>query len=660
MNILRPPYIKPKKSCFNPLVVHGIPRFADSINNPKCVDTPDYQKFWEEQVHYCLHGFTSGSMTVPGRYYYYSNFTSFNTVMGTINPHIDDLHLEMSYFVDWCKANHKNGLFPKKRRGGISEFFNVAVIDHGYRFVPGYKAGIAAGHMDYTLDFMSKWTAHDERIVPEFKIKKLINQKDEKVAGWKVKDSDGFREYGTSNTIYARTMGENPGLFKGLYLNDVVGEEMGEFKHSKEFHEATKHCLMMGSVQMGNAWYYGTGDKMDQGMKAFQHMWNNPDLYNIERFFIKSSRFHFPFYGGAKDAQGKIVEVVPNLMHLTPEERLGVEDIKAAEESLMKVRAELTKTGDTQALIKECQNNPLEVNEVFRKTSSNHFDATILNDIAMDISGSNPRYIKYKFNFKTNDKGEYLTPLQVEKRPAKDVVEESECILMSDDGDYVPNSQKLYCAGIDSYDLDKSKTSDSLGGMVVLIRDNDFVGRPKMKPVAMIRCRPKHKETFYNMCMMLCVYYNLVGTALVDVRNGVILKHFEENRCRKYLARRPRKFESENSEQVHEFGVSLNKFSKPRMVSLMQTYVSKHGKKIVFLKLIEELQNYDELMVDSDGDAADALGIALMQDACMDAKPMNEDAAAERAKRFQLNDHSGSERKIDYDNPYKDHDRFGQ
>src|ERR1700756_686707 len=105
MNILRPPYIKTKNFCPNPIVKYGLPRYADSINNPNCVGTPDHQKFWEQELTRILHGYTTGGITIPGRYYYYINYATFNTVMGTIHPHVDDLHLEMAYFVDWCKAN---------------------------------------------------------------------------------------------------------------------------------------------------------------------------------------------------------------------------------------------------------------------------------------------------------------------------------------------------------------------------------------------------------------------------------------------------------------------------------------------------------------------------------------------------------------------------
>lgn len=664
MNIPKTPYIKPQKSCFNPIVVNGIPKFADAANNPKVVGTPDYLKWFEEQIYYIHNGFTSYGMTIPGRYYYYLNFAKFDTIMGTIYPQPCDLHLEMAYFIDECKMTHKNGLFPKKRRGGISEFFNIAVVDYGYRFIPGYKAGVAAGHLDHVLDFMSKWSAHDEKIISEFKLKKLVNKKDEKVAGWKVKEVDGFREYGTMNTIYARTMGENPGLFKGLYLNDVLAEEYGEFEHSKEFYEATKHCLMMGSVQMGNFWGYGTGDRMDKGMKAFQHAWNNPDLYNFERFFIKASRFHFPYYGGAKDEHGKIVEIVPNLLHLTPEERLGVEDIVAAEESLKKVRENLAKTGDTQSLIKECQNNPLEVNEVFRKTTTNHFDATILNNIHMDIESNSPRYTKYKLKWKTNEKGVIITPLEVVMIPAKGEDEEKECVLISDNGHPLPNATNIYCAGIDSYDLDSSKTTKSLGAMCVRIRDNDISTQQKNKPVCVIRCRPKYKEIFYEMCLMVSVLYNLKRSVLIDVRNNSIFEYFKSNEGKKFLAPRPVKFESEKSEQTHEFGVALTRSStgsgsKNQMISLMQKDIGLNGTKFDFSKLIEELKNYDEIEIDSDNDLADAYGISLMQDVSMMGKPLSDEDEKNKNKRFEINSLNEESGHYGEENVSKDHEKFG-
>jgi len=142
-------------------------------------------------------------------------------------------------------------------------------------------------------------------------------------------------------------------------------------------------------------------------------------------------------------------------------------------------------------------------------------------------------------------------------------------------------------------------------------------------PVAVIRCRPKRRETFYELCMKLSVLYKLVKNVLLDIANAVIVTHFENSGLRHYFADRPRKFESEKSDQTRDIGIRLTGFSKPRMVSLMESHIEDYGDKIWFPVLINELGNYNEIETDSDNDLADAYGIALMQDVSSEIKPKN-------------------------------------
>jgi hypothetical protein len=162
--------------------------------------------------------------------------------------------------------------------------------------------------------------------------------------------------------------------------------------------------------------------------------------------------------------------------------------------------------------------------------------------------------------------------------------------------------------------------------MCVRIRDNNIQGAMKNAPVAVISCRPKRKEKFYDLCMKLAVFYPLNGNVLGDVSTGLVMNHFRENGLWHLLAERPRKFESENSEQTHEKWVRLTSFAKPRMSSLMQTDIVDNAQNFWFPELINQLQNYDEVEIGSDNDLADAYGIALMQDVSCDIKPRNLEA----------------------------------
>jgi hypothetical protein len=159
------------------------------------------------------------------------------------------------------------------------------------------------------------------------------------------------------------------------------------------------------------------------------------------------------------------------------------------------------------------------------------------------------------------------------------------------------------------------------------------------------------------VCLKVAVFYNITNGVLVDVAKPMVIEYFKSNGGTRFLARRPKKFESVNSEQQHEYGVSLNKYSRPAMVSVMQSYVLDHGRTIVFPKLIDELKAYDEYTNDSDNDLADALGIALMQDISNSIDPRDQ-STKDRNQKYLINDG------FDFNPPKlksleQDHDGFG-
>ena len=628
-NYLSAPYIKSKNFLPDPISKNGIPRWADSRLNPKVRGTLDHQKFWEEQIYYILNGYETGGMTIPGRYYYYMNYRIFNTVTGPIRPDMCDLHLELAYLIDYCKANGRNFIDPKGRRKGVSEASNTMIVDYGYRFIDGYVAGIAAGQKSYTEDYMKKWNDANSIIVPEFKVKTLINNNDEVISGYEFKDEYGnLIEGGTKNTIYSRTMARNPNLFKGLYLNDIIGEEMGEFEHALAFHEASKHCLMKGKKQIGSAFYYGTGGKMTKSSKAMQEFWTHAESYNMERFFIPGTRFYFPFYGGATNGNGKVEEVVPNLMDMEPYARFGVEDIKAAEEDILRERKEFLACGDLKSYYESLQNLPLTIEEVFRNVVSNDFNLEKTNNQGFLIeSQPTKKYIKYKLEWKTDSKGFPLIPRQVVAIPAKDTDFEEDCVLILVDGHPPVGYRNLFVGGVDSYDQDQARTTNSLGAMVVMRRANNLFMENK-QVVCLIRTRPKRREQFYEMCCKVSVYYNLYQNTLIDFAKPAIMNHYKDLGLESYMAKRPPKFQSETSQQSHEYGVSINAYSKPIMIGMLQSYIEDYIHTCWFSTILDELKIYNVSQDDSDNDTVDALGIALMQDVSEGVAAFNQDDAA--------------------------------
>lgn len=632
--IPKPPYIKGKGFDAAPVITHGIPDYADGTKNPKVIGTPEYELYWQEQLYRCINGYKTGGIFIPGRFYYYMNFNSMLTINGVINPDFCDLHLQLCYIIEWCKKNQKNLVIGKKRRAGVSEFTQKAVIDYGYRFSLVYQGGIAAGKKIYAEDFMTKWGDSESLLVPEFKINSLINNPNEVISGYEVTEHGKDVEKGNGRKLYIRTMHNDANMFKGLFLNDAVAEESGEFANLCEFISATEDCLVDGDLQVGTLYIYGTGGRIEKGSKDFKIVWENPDEYNCVKFLIAGDRFKKPFYGGAT-RNGVDISVIPNLLKkYKPYQVIGCEDRETALEHITTKRIQLRK-GKLEKYLKYCQNNPIDESEIFRKTSANDFDIELLNAQDYAISSNKPRYSKYKLEWDKDNDNKIKTPLKVIAYPAKELDDEKDCVLILDGYHPVKQYQNIYVGGIDAYDQDKAASSKSLGAMCVITRKNTF-GLPHNMPVAVIRTRPKRKEIFFEMCVKLSVYYDLVRNTLGDkAHSSGILATYREFGCMKYLAPRPTKFESENTQQSHEYWVSLNTYSRPMRTGLMQSAIFDHSTNIWFPDLIKELTDFDETEDESDNDLADAYGIALMQD-ISDTAPPRDNKATSQNNPFSL------------------------
>ena len=666
--ILRPPYYKGKNCCLNPIARYGIPKYADSRLNPKVKGTPDFEKFWEEQLWYIKNGYQSGGIWIPGRFYYYLNYNYMSTINGIITPDVVDLHLELALLYEYAKPKGKNIIVGKARRKGISEFTHKAVIDYGYRFSYGYNAGIAAGLKDYAEDFLTKWNNGDSLMPLELQTKTLISNNDEVEAGYQIQDENlQWISKGTKNKIHARTMFNNANLFKGLYLNDVVAEECGEFPNLIGFYNATEDTLTDGDKQIGTMMFYGTAGNVNKGSKDYKYIWEHPDEFNMIKFLAPATRFHKPNYGGAT-RNGEIIEQIPNLL-LTHKkfELIGVEDELAAKEFILKKSDKLAKSGNKKKYLEYKQNNPLEEKDMFRKSAVNDFDTEKLNDQEYIVSNSGKKYSRWKLDWVLDANTRLRKiPLQVTAKPATKDDREDSTFLILDKGHPLKGYWGLYSYGIDSYDQDTSKTSKSLGAGCVLIRANTIEGAPQIAPVAVICVRPKRKEMFYEMCLKLAVYYNTQGATLIDAAKPAVIKYFEENAGQQYLAFRPKKFDAVNSDQTHTYGVLLTRHSRPQMVGLMDTAIYYNGDQIWFDELLVQLQNFDVTEEGSDNDLADAYGIALMQASAMEVPPTNhEDDSTEDAFNLHAgvfdregNYHHNAE-STELKTDEQDHDLFG-
>lgn len=669
--ILRPPYIKGKGACFNPIVKYGIPAYADSRLNPKVKGTQAWREFWEEQLYYIHNGVQIGGLFIPGRFYYYMNFSFMGNVeRGIITPDMCDMHLELAYLIDHVKLMGKNLICAKGRRKGISEFTHKAVIDYGWRFNYSYKAAVVSGKSTFVEEFISKWRFGDMHMPPELSTKKLLNNDDKIISGYREKNEHNeWVMKGTQNIILAETIHTDPNPLKGYYLNDVVVEEVGETEKYEAFYGATIDALKSGNKQIGTMFSYGTGGNIDKGSKGFKYAWEHPEEFNAIKYLVPATRFYF--YGGADLPQRRLPIETDLYKTHKAYQLIGVEDLDLSEKDILERREKAKKSGNLKKYNEELQNNPLTEREIFKKTNANNFDLEKLTEQSAAITAlGHPKYSKYKLEWKKDEKGMIISPREVTITPLKHGEDETMCVYIRDDAHPKKTWRHVFVAGIDSYDQDTSKTSKSLGAMCVMTKEHTISGLPHKVPVACIRTRPPRKEMFYDLCLMLSVYYDIRNNVLIDVRCPAIIQWFKDRGGEKYLAKRPVKFEKEDSSQGHDYGVSLNIYSKGLMVGLMQTHIYDYSTDIWFNsdfdngpKLINELLDYDIQTLDSDNDLADAYGMALMQCISSDVRP-KDTTANKRDDTWDLPEFT-QEGNIKGERPEledieQDHDKFGK
>ena len=619
-NILssRPYIIKDKGFCPNPIALYGIPEYADS-QNKKVIGTVNYEDYWNEQIDYCINGYNTGGLWIPGRYYFYLNFCYMATVgRGYHLPDFVDTDYYYFRLIEEIKLAGLGMITLKARRRGLSEKWAKGICGYGLRFTPEkYKAGIAAGLSDYTDNLFSKVKELNHKLPPEFRLNWTINNTNEVI--YTYLDDEGL-DIGSGNMVMAATMNTNPNVLKSNYFNDVAFEEAGEFEHVIAGFGATKDSFKVGNKMIGTPYIFGTGGNIKSQSKGFCEMWYKSEDYKLVKLEVYGQHLMIRHFIGSRNEAGEIEEDCPNIIRdnpgLTRDQLLGCEDVHRGLELIEQEKKVLAASQEKQQYYDYLQNLPTNEKEAFLKFSGNPFNQELLAFQSHQIFISEPRYKKFKLEYKKSNDGQYATPLEIgEVIEIPDDSIETDVIYILEGGHPIKGFLGLEVGGVDSYDLDESATSRSLGSMVVKRRPYANVPFSNY-PLALIRCRPKRKEIFYDLCLKLSVYYKLYQNVLIDVRCSLIMQFFKDHHGKVFLAKRPQSFESEHSEQMHEFGIAMTTFSKPLMLAGIQTYVEDHCEKIWFPQLVAEIKDYDITVkeVDSDWDAADAFGYALAQE----------------------------------------------
>lgn len=638
--MIQAPYLPLIKSKgFNPSPVAGnIPLYADSIINPKVIGTKAYEDFWNEQFDRCLNGYDTAGIHIPGRYYFYLNYVILRGLKGPQYPFFVDLDLEYFALVDWIKENRKTGLISiKARRKGLSEKVEGGVLSYGLRFIEGYRGAVTAGIETYVTGLRNKFESTQNNIIQDLRLNIITDNDKIYKPGYEIKNEiGGFIEGGYGGFLSFETMYDDPTKLEGEYFHDVICEESGRYKKLGSVISSIRPALEFGSQMLGTFYIYGTGGNILSTSKDFKELWDNAETFGLVKLWVPGTRLYYPFFGNNKEDffidpdTGERLDSIPNLRHLTPEQRMGCEDVKAAEEYIIRKRAEYAKLPNKKKLKEHNQAYPLTVEEAWTSGGSNNFNDEKIYDRLFNIEGDPNIYTPVVLEWTTSSDGKPLEgyDLKVKHRPAK-----------PDDPDWKivwvyqypkPEMLDLDIGGIDSYNQDLTQTNSSQGAMVVVRQGGkvNMVGEGIHKgiyPVCLYYKRPPRKEEFYDICLKIAVWYRLKRNVMCSAEQDFVIDYFVKNGGTPYLSPRPKSFDSPRAQQVHKYGAKFTGYSKEMILGIVQTWVENYVDLCNFPAMLRDLLAYDEEYIGTDWDSVDALAYAIMRIEDMRTRPRRND-----------------------------------
>ena len=383
---------------------------------------------------------------------------------------------------------------------------------------------------------------------------------------------------------------------------------------------------------------HNTGGNILSTSKAFKNMWDNADAYGLVRFWVSGARKYYPFWGNEFDKSfidqdtGEKIDAMQNMKNFKASQLLGCEDVKAAEEYILKKRVEYSKLPNKKKLKDLNQNYPLTVEEAFTSGGSNNFNDEKIYARLFDIEGAQALCHPYILDFvkEPSDDGvmRIKFPLEVSVRPAKKNDPDGEIVWIYQ----MPRKDMLDLdvGGIDGYNQDQTQTNKSLGAMVV-VRQGDKVNlvsegiHHAKYPVCLYYKRPARKEIFYETCLKISVFYNLIKNTMCNAEQDFVIDYFMKNNGKQFLSQRPRAFDSPKSQQLHKYGAKMTGYSKPLILGVVQSYVEDYVEYCVFVELLRDMLAYDEEYIGTDWDSVDALAYAIMRIEDMKTRPRKSD-----------------------------------
>lgn len=554
-----------------------------------------YDDYWLEERDRCINGYAPKGMSrITGPHYFFMNYFPMKISDPTADAINDRKELGFPFFRDMdekyfrtaeeCKMDRVGLIVAKARDKGFS-MFNSCLLLHEMEFFPHNEVGAAAGIEETINSLINKVLLAHNNLVPEFKNNIDLNNDKIVTFGFEYWNNGQWKDGGMQTMLHRRTMGNNPNVYKGERMSLMIFEEAGEFKKLIEGFEASEPCFRKGSNQYGLPIIGGTGGNILQASADFKTMWYEHDSFNLRQLFIPVTEC----YDGAFD--------------WTTGESLIDKAKKIALEKRKK------KEGGSELKYRlHVQNYPLTPEESFMKSSGSPFNLTKINAQRERVLSN--KYAKYriergslKWVTKEDEEVDPAAFRNLKRRDFKNQVQWKKNktgpiqILLHPDWNEDGENEyyDLDIGGVDSIDQDEAGATDSKGSCVIYRR---FVNldKPYNMPVAVLHFRSNRVEEFYELVLMMAVYYNC--KMLVEYTKIGIIDYFKRNDARRYLKAKPHSVHTANTVTKNSYGVHMNRQIKEVGIELMADDIDANCENIWFLDLLDELADFGDRNTD--------------------------------------------------------------
>ena len=581
----------------------------------------DYFNYWDQQVEYCLKGYTAPDGDyITGYHYFYLNFCPIVRIVNRVEDgkNVMDSDLTFPDFYDYdyfyftgvqeAETQGKHIALIKSRRKGYS-YKGGSMACRNYYLIPGAKTYIYASSKQYLtedgiltkaweyMDFIDKYTAWGKK-------RQVSSTSMRRRASYIVTDEFGNkREEGYKSEIIGVSLKDNPHALRGKRAKLILFEEGGTFSELGAAWQIARPSVEQDGKTFGLMVVWGTGGDEGSAFETLKDMFYNPSGYNclgFENIWDESPSdklcgFFVPQYTNldTRDEQGNrlFMDEYGNTI-LKPSLQFILDERK-------KVVDSATSTTAVDRYIAERPVTPLEAmmefnGNIFPKKDLMHHLAMIRTNKKLqnhkqvgDLNWVNgiPVWTPKKH-------GDVVKfPLKKDDDPTGAIVIWEHPVKDAPFG--------LYVAGCDPYDHDKSGTN-SLGSTFIYKRFQSFEQYYDII-VAEYTGRPATAEEYYENVRKLLTYYN--ARLLYENERKGLFPYFTSKHSDYLLADQPSiisdivgKSTVQRKKGIH-MSVAIKDWGEGLIKEWLTTESSpgeKNLTKILSEPLLEELINYND------------------------------------------------------------------